>query len=342
MVVQVLVVPRDLAGVGVERQGRVVVQVAVVGSADQELGRRGGDRRADVDEVQVRVVARYHPGPHVLPLLERHPTPALVARLAGGRDRAAPPQLLAGPRVVGRDHAAVRPARRHAATARDGLAVGHDRSGRLGGRVLRVLEDLRLPRQLAGHRVEREDVVVGARVDDERAVDRQVPVVLPEGVEDVVADVVGHLPAVLPAQVPGDRVDRLDDVGGVRHVHHAVVDQGRSLLPSVGHGARPDHPQFADVVPVDLIERAVAPPVERPAPHQPVLRRRGLQHLVGHRNEPGGRLRVCDGRRGRERRAHRAQSGGDERDVHRENGEGASWCRHVMTLLSPGPGWRSV
>ena len=57
VVVQVLVVPPDLAGVGVEGEGRVVVQVRQLGAAEHELRGRRGDRRADVDEVQLGVVS---------------------------------------------------------------------------------------------------------------------------------------------------------------------------------------------------------------------------------------------------------------------------------------------
>ena len=202
VVVEVLEIPDDFAGIGIEGQGRVVIEVPVVGPADQKLRRRRSDRRADVDQVQLRVVARHHPGADVLPFLERHPTPGLVARLAGGRNRAPAPQLRAGLRVVGGDHAAVGSGRRHAASSRDHLAVGDDRAGALHGGVLPVVQNLGLPRQPAGPRVEGEDVVVHARVDDERAVDRQVAVVLPEVVEDVFVDVLGHLPAMHPAWTP--------------------------------------------------------------------------------------------------------------------------------------------
>jgi hypothetical protein len=49
VVVQMLVIPDDLTGVGVEGERRVVVQMRVVRTAHQELRRRRGDRRADVE-----------------------------------------------------------------------------------------------------------------------------------------------------------------------------------------------------------------------------------------------------------------------------------------------------
>ena len=310
-----------------------MVQVLVVGAADQELRGGRGDRGPDVDEVQLGIVARHHPRPDVLAILERHPAPGLVARLAGSGNGAAAPQLLAGVGVVGGDDAGVGPARGHAAPARDDLAVGDDGARALGGGMGPVVQHLRLPRHAAGLGVEGEDVIVGAGVDDERAVDGDVPVVLPEGVEDVLADVVGHLAAVLPYEVAGDRVDGLDDVGGIRHVEDPVVGERRALLAPLGEGAGPHHAQVADVVAVDLVEGAVAPTVEGAAPHQPVAGRGVLQHLVGDRHEVGRRLAV----RGRRRQGHDARAEG----THQENAEqagdsagGRRSCLHRNNSLS--------
>ncbi len=123
----VLVVPDDLAGVGIQRQRGVVVQVLLVVAAEQELRRGRADRRADVDQVQLGIVARHHPRADVIAPLEGHVAPRLVARFARRRDRARAPQLLAGARVVRGDHAGVRAAFGLAAAAGDDLAVGDDR-----------------------------------------------------------------------------------------------------------------------------------------------------------------------------------------------------------------------
>ena len=63
--------------------------------------------------------------------------------------------------------------------------------------------------------------------------------------------------------------------------------------------------QVADVVAIDLVQRAVAPAVESAPPHEPVIGRRGLQHRVGDGNELGRGLRdggrdVGGGHRGRQ------------------------------------------
>ena len=165
-VVQVLVVPGNLPRVGVQRQGRVVVEVRLVDPAEHELRRRRGDRRPEVDQVQLRIEARHHPGADVPPLLEGDVAPGLVAELARSRNQAAPPQLLTAQRVVGDDDAGVRPAARIAAPPRDHLAVGDDGTGCLIRRVHLVVEDLGLPDHLPDGRVEGNHVVVGGAVED--------------------------------------------------------------------------------------------------------------------------------------------------------------------------------
>ena len=270
-----------------------MIQVREVGAAEQELRGGRGDRGADVDEVQLGVVARHHPGPDVLALLERHAAPGFVAGLAGGGDQPPPPQLLAGLRVVGHDDAGVGTAARRAAPPRDHLAVGDDRPGALQGGMRLVVEDPRLPREPAGGRVEGEDVTVGAGVDDAIGVDGEIAV---GGGEAARGGVLRQVAAVLPEEVSGGGVDGLDDVARVRHVEHPAVGERRRLLAAGPHAARPDHAEAADVLARDLVQRAVAPPVEGPPPHRPIGRCRLLQHGVGDRDEVSGGLRPSDGR----------------------------------------------
>ena len=177
------------------------------------------------------------------------------------------------------------------------------------GGVDPVVQDLGLPHETAGRRVEGEDVVVRARVDDQPVVDGDVAVDLHQPAEEVLRRVVRPLPSVLPGEIAGGGIERLDDVARVRHVHHVVVDERRPLLQPRSERARPDHAQRPDVVAVDFVERAVAPAVQRPAPHQPVVRRRILQDRVGDRNEGVGRLRARRLRRRRSPRSRRRREG---------------------------------
>ena len=161
--------------------------------------------------------------------------------------------------------------------------------GALHRAVHLVVEDPRLPHLLARRRVEREDIAVGAGIDNVVPVDREVPV---GRVEAAGGGVLRQVAPVLPQEIAGGGVERLDDVPRIRQVHHPVVDQRGRLLAARTHAARPDHAQRADVLPVHLVQRAVAPAVQGAAPHQPVGWSRILEHRVGDRHEVAGRLRA--------------------------------------------------
>ena len=163
------------------------------------------------------------------------------------------------------------------------------------------------------------------------AVDGEVAVGFDQGADHVVAEVVRAIAPVLPDEVAGHRVDRLDDVAGVRHEQHAVADQRRPLLPARAERARPDHPQLTDVVAVDLVERAVAPAVERPAPHQPLVVARILELRVGDGADSVRFLREGGGP-GRNR-----QGGGDDgarRQRRAERERLRAGCEHDPLLHS--------
>ena len=287
VVVQVLEVPPDLAGVGLERQGRVVVEVGQLHAAEHELRRRRGDGGAEVDEFELRVVAGHHPGANVAPLFEGHVAPGLVAGLAGRRHGALPPEFLPGQRVE-RDHdAGFRAAPRPAAPSGNHPAAGDDRTRTVRGGIDLPVQDLRLPDHLAGLGVQREGVVVVAVVQDQPVVDRDVPVVL--RIEaDLGVEAFRQLARVAPDEVAGHRVHRLDHVVDRGNVEHAVIRQGSDLGRPHADFASPDQAQPLHVRPVDLVQGAVAPTVQRPAEHQPLRRRRVLEHLVrdGHERRP--------------------------------------------------------
>ena len=242
-------------------------------------------------------------------LLVGHAAPGLVARLARRGHGPPPPQLLAGERIV-RDHdARLRPAPRPAAPPGHDPAVGDDRAGAVAGRCLPVVEDLRLPRGLAGRRVERVGVVVVADVDDEPIVDGDVPHAAGVAAH-VLVDVLRQVAAVLPDEVAGHRIDGLDDVAAVRHVERAVVGQRRHLLRAGHQRARPGETEVADVLARHLVQRAVAPAVERAAPHRPVRGVGILQHGVGDGHEVGAGL--CNGRRRHGGQRHGGEDGDHE------------------------------
>ena len=118
---------------------------------------------------------------------------------------------------------------------------------------------------------------------------RQVDLVVVDG-EVPGGDDAGEVGLVLvpvaPAQLAGGGVEGLDDAGGTGDVEHAVVDQRVRLGPPLGRqGPRPREPQPVRVPGVDLVEGAVAPPVEGAPPVDPVGGVRLEQHRLGDRGE---------------------------------------------------------
>ena len=197
---------------------------------------------------------------------------------------------------MGDDDARLGPPEGAAAPPRDDPAVGDDRPRAVPGGSLPVVEDLRLPDDVAGLDVERVGVVVVADVDDLPVVDGDVPHAARVAADELV-DVVGQVAAVLPDEVAGGGFQRLDDVGERGHVHHAAVGERGDLLGALRQGARPRQLQLADVVAVHLVEGAVAPAVEGAPPHRPVGGVGVLEHLVGDRHELAGGLGLGGGRR---------------------------------------------
>ena len=148
----VLVIPDDLAGIRVQRQRRVVIQVRLVVSSQQELrrGRRHGS--PDIEHVQLGIEARNHPRAHVPALRVGNSAPGFVARFARLGNRTRSPQFLAGNGVVRRDDAAIGAELELAAARRKNLAVGDERSRGLLRRSLAIIDDARFPGQLARSR----------------------------------------------------------------------------------------------------------------------------------------------------------------------------------------------
>src|SRR6185503_16124006 len=290
----VLEVPDDLARVGVERERRVVIEVLLLIAAEHVLRRGRRDRRADVDAVQLGIEARDHPHADVPTLLVRDVAPGFVAGLAGLRDRARAPQFAAGLRVEGRDDARLGPTLGLAASPRDDLAVHDDRTGAVLGPGP-VVEDFRLPDELAGTRVQRVGKAVRAVVEDQVVVDREIAVRL--GRWEVLADVLGNFAAMLPDEVAGHRVQSLCDVVRVRKEKDAVVHERRSfLIAAVAERPRPYELQLRDVANIDLVERAVAPVVQRAPPHRPIGGGGVREHRIGDGREIRDRF-LSGGRR---------------------------------------------
>ena len=226
------------------------------------------------------VVASWDPRVGSRPPGQGQVAPGIAARVSGARDGRRAPQLGAGLRIVGGDEADVVLVPLAPGHPGYDLAPHDDRAAGVPVAEAAV-GHLVLPDQLTRPRVEG-DQLRSARagvdlvtVDGDAAprhpgaaIDRQVLVLR------------NRLPArMLPEEIAGGCVERLH-AAAAGHVHHAVVHQRGHLVGARLHRPGPDELQVADVVPVDLVKRAVALAVQRPAPVDPVAVVRG-QKLLG-------------------------------------------------------------
>ena len=244
---------------------------------------RLGLRRRPVDEVRAGIVAAGGPTVAADTEHQRRIAPGVAARLARPGHRRGAPHLLAGLRIARGDEA---------------------------GHVLRLVEALAAVR--AGYHppmnddgtrgVAESEAVVGAGdVPDDVAVPGveghdvrvdggQIDLVVVDG-EVAGGDDAGQLfrlvlVTIAPEQLPGGRIERFDDAERAGDVEHAVVDQRVRLGPALGpDGPRPGELQPVRVLGVNLVQGAVAPPVEGAPKVDPVGGIGIEQHLLGDRRE---------------------------------------------------------
>ena len=129
---------------------------------------------------------------------------------------------------------------------------------------------------------------------------------------------------------------RLDHVVRVRHVHHAVVHQRRPLLAARRQRPGPDQPQVCHVVPVDLIQRTVAPAVRGPPPTQPVGGIRVAERRVRDGHEGAVTLTL---RRRRHAQAH-AEQGYPPDGMHSRRCHGRPPCGRSVCVSRVRRAWR--
>ncbi len=272
---RVLEVPRELAGVDVQGDDRVGIEVV----AGTRLRIVGGNRIAGAPdrELRGRVVGTGLPDaaaaglPRVVLVF-----PRLAARIAGLRHYIPAPQLVSGARVECRDPSARSSVAR--AVHDDDLAFGGNRRRKefLAAAELIRDGDLLVPHDLAVRAVHSDDAAVGQVRDDQ--VFPQRDAARARDVAFVLDSRIGHphqLALVRLARV--DLVERAPSVGGV---HEPVVDERIHLtfgavLSDILHAAqreRPDHPQVFDVLAIDLGELGISGRGVVAVHHEPVLR----------------------------------------------------------------------
>ena len=269
---RVLVVPLQLSRIGIERERRAGKQRGRV--AALRPGRTLRLSGPPVHQIQQRIVRPCDPGIGAGALVIRQAAPTVTARRAGARDRVELPGLLARIRIIGGDKAVVADRRLIAACeADDDLAVDHHHAADLVALVLRHAD---LPHDLSRTRVERIQLRVGRRVEQQISVQRH-------GACGVQAGRADRADAVLPKEVAAACIERLHGVGHVRRQeHHAVVHERRDLLtgPFVERPG-PSQLQETGILRRDLREGAVVPARIVSVVHQPVAVRRMHHHVVG-------------------------------------------------------------
>ena len=145
MIDQMLVVPLDLTRVGIQCEGRVVIQVVEFVSTKRELRCGRCDRRADIDEAEFGIIAGHHPGANVPTVFKCDVAPGFVSRFSRGGNRTRTPELFSRCRVVGGDDAGVRAAFGLTTPAGDDLAIRNDRTRCLLSGIYLVIKNQGFP-----------------------------------------------------------------------------------------------------------------------------------------------------------------------------------------------------
>ena len=277
---QMLEVPLDLACGRVERERRVRVErvaTCAAGGLRPGLGLGG----APVDRLGHWVVGAGHPG--IAPGAERHRqvAPGVAAGLPRPGNRGGLPQQAAGPTVNPCDVARLVVELGTPRQAADHDAVGHHRSAREREPGSGGAADVGVPADGARTSVEADQVRVGRGQYDDVVQDGQAA-----GLRRQTPAFVHGAP-ILPQQLTIARVERIDDVAGVGQIHDPVVHERRGLRGTRLERPRPRQLQRAHIGGRDLIERAVAPAVQRAAPVQPVRRIGVREHRIGHVSQHG-------------------------------------------------------
>src|SRR6185312_12137155 len=230
---RVLVVPLDLAGIGVERQRAVGIEV--VAGPIFIIPVRAGVADAPDESVGCRIVASRHPcrtaaaRGSVLVVL-----PGFAAGLALAGDRVGAPDFLLGLEIGRRDPATDAVFR--AGYARDGHVLDDQRCAGDDLALVRI-GHLSLPGDLAGILVGRDQAAIERVRDDEIAPQRHTAIVdaaASHGARPVVVGLWIHLPE--QHALTAMRVDLVDRAPPVGDVHHAVLDDRRAF----GTAMRPD------------------------------------------------------------------------------------------------------
>ena len=277
---KVLVIPLHLSGIRIKRQRRVRVERIAVG-ATRHSGPGLGLCSGPINEVGFGIVTARNPRIAARPKCQREIAPGIAAGFAGPGDGRRTPDFLTGRRVVPTDEADVLFVSRTARHARDDFAADDDRTGGIPITQFGV-GDFRVPGEFPCTRIHSNDVSVTGSGKYLVAEDGNISLDTSAGVASLSG--LCRCGTILPDQIPCRSIERLNDASGVWQVHDAVVDKRCGFIRAgIVHRPRPGELKLGHILPVNLIERAVAPCIIGAPPVQPIPRRRIPQHGLGHR-----------------------------------------------------------
>ncbi len=286
-----LVVPGQLAGIGIERQRRIGIERIVIRHAPARARRQQGAdvvgiAGAEIHQIQIRIIAADRPYSGAVALVDWRAIPAVAARLARPRDGVETPQLPAALRIQGDDEVTAAGIDAQADTD-DDLAVNEQRA--TGNMEVGAVEQARarpvfgghdraVPAQLTAFHIQCDDMAVGGGGVEFVLVDRQTA----HARLAAAVKLVRQRANVLPENRAIGGIDRFYRIGAFDE-QHAVVDQGCGLIGTWRQRESPGDAQIAHRILIDLSQGAVAERGIAAAPHQPIAGGRTLQHRIGYR-----------------------------------------------------------
>ena len=315
-----LVIPRKAAAVGVQRDDRGGIQAVELGRTELTQVIRSRIRRAEIHQLQFRIVGKAVPGRAAalilrvamrVPGLCRRRKLRIFERLPDGRrHRVKPPFEGAVHQVIGRHVAAHTPAPHvRSAVSNDDEVAGDLRCAGAGIGQLVIDDGIGFPDLGAGRGIERVQT----------SVDRSdVHLALPHrhaAVDEIAARISGgkiiRLGIVAPQFAAGRGVKRIDVSPGAGGVHHAVDDDRGRLLAAHRSSeiVLPGESQAVEVLRIQHRQRRVVGSVLVASARVPVLGR-GVRCPQPRRIERSRRaMRRALPRRVPLRRARRGQAG---------------------------------
>ena len=270
-----LVVPLQFPAVGIQGHDAIGIEIVSGPVFPVEVG--GRIAHPPVDQVQLRIVGARHPG-GAAAIFPTVALPGFVALFSWPGDGPEPPGPPAGPGVEG---VQIAPMGRVAPGDPDhDLVLDHQGRARDVAAALLHALDLDVPDLLPCLGVQRHQAVVDRPHEDQAVAQGHPPV--PGAIEE--AELLGLRMVIVPKLLAGDGIQREDPVPGGGDIHHPIRHQGGAGKASIHLAGLkdPGRRQPLHVLPIDLIQRAVAPGVIGPRINQPVLRLPGrLDQALG-------------------------------------------------------------